>query len=254
MTIWLRKWTRVASPLVVLALWETSSRLGLTNPYLLAAPSRVFIDIYDLIASRQLFGALAASMTRVLSGFAIAVVVGVVLGIIMASFRLVEDFVDPLVELIRPISPLAILPLAILWFGIGDASKIFLIALSCTFPILLNTYAGVKSIDASLVRAARSLGANRTEIIRRVILPGSLPTILTGVRISWGIALIVIIASEMVGAINGLGFMVLDAQQTFKVERVFSGIFVIGVIGFVTDRLLRWVRSVVTPWHAEYRA
>jgi ABC-type nitrate/sulfonate/bicarbonate transport system permease component len=247
------RWTRYASPLVVLAIWEAASHVGLTNPHLLPAPSRVFLDIYELIASRELFSALAASMVRVLSGFSIAVVVGIVLGILMASFRLAEDFIDPLVELVRPVSPLAILPLAILWFGIGDASKIFLIALSCSFPVLLNTYAGVKSIDVALVRAARSLGANRGEVIRRIILPGSLPTILTGVRISWGIALIVIIASEMVGAINGLGFMVLDAQQTFKVERVFSGIVVIGVIGYVTDRLLRWVRRVGTPWYAEYQ-
>lgn len=247
-------WPRLASPIVVLLLWEAAGRVGLTNPHLLPAPSRVFVDIYELIVSRELFGAFTASMVRVVSGFLIAVVVGVILGILMARFKLAEDFIDPLVELVRPISPLAILPLAILWFGIGDASKIFLIALSCSFPVLLNTYAGVKSIDVALIRAARSLGANQSEVIRRIILPGSLPTILTGVRISWGIALIVIIASEMVGAVNGLGFMVLDAQQTFKVERVFSGIFVIGAVGFITDRLLRWFRKAITPWHAEYQA
>lgn len=247
------RWTRYASPIVVLVVWEAASRAGLANPYLLPPPSRVFVDIYELIVSGELISALSASMIRVLSGFSIAVIFGMSLGILMAMFRLAEDFIDPLVELVRPVSPLAILPLAILWFGIGDASKIFLIALSCSFPVLLNTYAGVKSIDVALVRAARSLGANQAEVIRRIIVPGSLPTILTGVRISWGIALIVIIASEMVGAINGLGFMVLDAQQTFKVERVFSGIFVIGAIGFVTDRLLRLLRKVMTPWHSEYR-
>lgn len=243
----------MASPVVVLLLWEAASRAGWTSPHLLPPPSRVFVDIYELIATKELFGALGASMVRVISGFLIAVFLGVTLGILMARFRMAEDFIDPLVELVRPISPLAILPLAILWFGIGDASKIFLIALSCSFPVLLNTYAGVKSIDVALVRAARSLGASQSEVIRRIILPGSLPTILTGIRISWGIALIVIIASEMVGAVNGLGFMVLDAQQTFKVERVFSGIFVIGAIGYVTDRLLRWLRKAMTPWHPEYQ-
>ena len=246
-------WRRFVSPLVVLAFWEVASRGGLVNPLFVPPPSLVFADIYALAVSRELFSALFASMRRVLSGFAIAVVVGTAFGILMASSRLMDEFVDPLVEFVRPVSPLALLPLAILWFGIGDASKIFLIALSCTFPILLNTYAGVKGIDIAFIRAASSLGANRVEVMRQIILPGSLPSILTGVRVSWGIALIVIIASEMVGAVNGLGYMVLDAQQTFKVERVFAGIIVIGVVGFVTDRGLRWLRRAVVPWHQEYR-
>jgi ABC-type nitrate/sulfonate/bicarbonate transport system permease component len=183
-----------------------------------------------------------------------AAVVAVVIGVVMASFRAVEDFLDPLVELIRPVSPLALFPLAILWFGIGDGSKIFLIALSCSFPIILNTYAGVKGVDVMFVRAARSLGASQWEVIRRIVLPGSLPSILTGIRVSWGIALIVIIASEMVGAVNGLGFMVLEAQQTFRVERVFAGIIIIGVLGYVTDQGLRWLRRALIPWFQEYRS
>ncbi|MBN9427358.1 MAG: ABC transporter permease [Burkholderiales bacterium] len=244
---------RAVSPLIVLLSWELVSRSGFVNPLLLPPPSQVLRDLYGLIASTQLFSALWASMKRVLSGFAIAVVVGIAIGVLMASSKIAEDFIDPLVELLRPISPLALFPLAILWFGIGDASKVFLIALSCSFPILLNTYAGVKSVDAALIRAARSLGASRLEIIKQVILPGSIPSMLTGVRISWGIALIVIIASEMVGAVNGLGFMVLDAQQTFQTERLFSGIIVIALLGYGTDQGLRWLRKRLVPWHQEYR-
>jgi len=244
---------RAVSPLIVLLIWELVSRSGFVNPLLLPPPSQVLRDLYGLIASTQLFSALWASMKRVLSGFAIAVVVGIAIGVLMASSKIAEDFIDPLVELLRPISPLALFPLAILWFGIGDASKVFLIALSCSFPILLNTYAGVKSVDAALIRAARSLGASRLEIIKQVILPGSIPSMLTGVRISWGIALIVIIASEMVGAVNGLGFMVLDAQQTFQTERLFSGIIVIALLGYGTDQGLRWLRKRLVPWHQEYR-
>jgi ABC-type nitrate/sulfonate/bicarbonate transport system permease component len=245
---------KLASPLLVLLLWELASRSGLANPLFVPPPSRVFADIWDLTAGGQLFAALWASLRRVLAGFAIAVVVSIAIGIAMASFRMAEDLLDPLVELIRPVSPLALFPLALLWFGIGDASKIFLIALSCSFPIILNTYAGVRGLDVSLIRVARSLGASRWDVVRRIILPGSLPGVLTGIRIAWGIALIVIIASEMVGAVNGLGFMVLDAQQTFKVERVFAGIIIIGLIGFATDRGLRGVRKLLIPWHQEYRA
>jgi ABC-type nitrate/sulfonate/bicarbonate transport system permease component len=244
---------RLFSPVVVLLAWEAGSRLAVLNPLLVPPPSLVFIDIWELITTGELFQALWASLRRVLAGFAIAIVVAVAIGVLMASFRIVEDFVDPLVELIRPVSPLALFPLALLWFGIGDGSKIFLIALSCSFPVILNTYAGVKGIDGALVRAARSLGASQFEVIMRIILPGSLPGVLTGVRVAWGIALIVIIASEMVGAVNGLGFMVLDAQQTFKVERVFSGIIIIGVIGFLTDRGLRAIRRGLIPWYQEYR-
>ena len=244
---------RLFSPIIVLLAWEAASRSGILNALLVPPPSLVFLDIHDLIVTGALFDALWASLRRVLGGFAIAVFLAVIIGVLMASFRIFEDFLDPLVELIRPVSPLALFPLALLWFGIGDASKVFLIALSCSFPIILNTYAGVKGIDASLIRAARSLGASRAEVIARIVLPGSLPSILTGIRVAWGIALIVIIASEMVGAINGLGFMVLDAQQTFKVERVFSGIIIIGLIGFLTDRGLRAIRRGLIPWHQEYR-
>ena len=186
-------------------------------------------------------------------GFGIAIIISVTLGVLMARIRIIEDFVDPLVELVRPVSPLAIFPLAILWFGIGDASKVFLIALSCSFPIILNTYAGVKGGDAALIRAGHSLGSNKWEVIRYIVLPSSLPDILTGIRVAWGIALIVIIASEMVGATTGMGYMVLEAQQTFNVERVFAGIIVIGVLGFLTDRALRWFRRMLVPWHQEYR-
>ena len=244
---------RMLSPMLLLIAWEVCSRMGLLNPQVIPAPSRILTDLYNLAISRELFVALYASMKRVVSGFAIAVVVGVSIGVLMASSRIAEDVIDPFVEFLRPISPLALLPLAILWFGIGDASKIFLIALSCCFPVLLNTYAGVKGVDVALVRAASSLGANRWEIVRNVILPGSIPSILTGVRISWGIALIVIIASEMVGAVNGIGFMVLDAQQTFRTERLFSGIAIIAAIGYGTDRALRWLRRSLVPWHQEYR-
>ncbi len=192
-------------------------------------------------------------MRRVFLGFGIAIVISVTLGVLMARIRIIEDFVDPLVELVRPVSPLAIFPLAILWFGIGDASKVFLIALSCSFPIILNTYAGVKGGDAALIRAGHSLGSNKWEVIRYIVLPSSLPDILTGIRVAWGIALIVIIASEMVGATTGMGYIVLEAQQTFNVERVFAGIIVIGVLGFLTDRALRWFRRMLVPWHQEYR-
>ena len=194
---------RLLSPLCVLLLWELASRTGVLNPLLFPAPSRALVDLWVLITSGYLAKALYASLFRVACGFAIAVATGVVLGAAMARIRLVSDLFDPLVELLRPISALALYPLAILWFGIGDASKIFIIALAASFPVILNTFAGVRNIDANLFRAARSLGASDFEIFKGIVLPGSLPHIFTGVRLAWGISLIVIIAAEMVGVNRG---------------------------------------------------
>lgn len=247
-------WRRLLSPLLLLLLWEVAARAQWIDPRLIPAPSTIFAELERLTGSGELVRALAASLYRVALGFAIAAAIGVALGALMALSAAVETVFDPLVELLRPVSPLAIFPLAILWFGIAEASKIFIIALACSFPIILNTYAGVRGIDAALFRAARSLGASPAEIFRTVVLPGSLPQIFTGLRLAWGIALIVIVAAEMIGATRGIGYMVLEAQQTFRVERVFAGIFVIGLLGFLTDLGFRHLQRRLLPWHRETRA
>jgi NitT/TauT family transport system permease protein len=242
---------RFVAPLTVLAGWEVAARFSLINILLLPPPSKAFADLIVLVSSGYLWKALYASLFRVVCGFALAVTIGVCLGIAMGRIRLINDFFDPLVELLRPISPLALFPLAILWFGIGDGSKIFVIGLAASFPVILNTFAGARSIDANLIRASRSLGATELEIFKGIVLPASLPYIFTGVRLAWGISLIVIIAAEMVGATVGMGYMVLEAQQTFRTERVFAGIFVIGVIGFATDLGFRRLRQWLLPWYRE---
>ncbi len=238
---------RIISPVVVLLVWEAIVRLGFIDPFFVPAPSKVFAVLGQLIWNFEIISHLGDSLRRIVAGFLIAVVVSVTLGILMGRITAIEVAVDPLIELIRPVSPLAIFPLAILWFGIGDASKVFLIALACSFPIILNTYAGVRAIDPNYIRAARSMGATNLEVLLRVVLPGCLPHVFTGIRIAWGIALIVIIAAEMIGGSSGIGYMVLDAQQTFRVDRVFAGIIAIGVLGFATDLAFRWVQRVLLP-------
>lgn len=244
---------RIASPLVVLALWEFVSRTNLVDPLLLPAPSTVFAEMWRMLLDGTLLVDTWASLRRILMGFSISAVISVVIGALMGRSELADDVLDPLIELIRPISPLAIFPLALLWFGIGDASKVFLIALSCSFPIIISTYTGVRGIDRSYIQVARSLGATRFEIFQRVVLNGALPHIFTGVRLAWGIALIVIIASEMIGGVAGLGYMVLTAQQTFRVDQVFVGIVIIGVLGFATDQGFRALRRKLLPWYQEFR-
>jgi ABC-type nitrate/sulfonate/bicarbonate transport system permease component len=243
--------SRLLVPLALLATWELAARAGLANTLLFPPPSKALADLMVLISSGYLLKALYASLYRVVCGFTLAVTIGAVLGMTMARKRWLHDLFDPLVELLRPISPLALFPLAILWFGIGDGSKIFLIALAASFPVILNTYAGACSIDANFIRASRSLGATEFEIFKGIVLPASLPHIFTGVRLAWGISLIVIIAAEMIGATVGMGYMILEAQQTFRTERVLAGIFVIGVIGFATDLGFRWLRRWLLPWYRE---
>jgi len=244
---------RLISPIVLLLLWEALARSGLVNPFVIPAPSAVLVALGKMMWSMELMTSLYVSLRRILAGFAIALLVSVAVGILMARSRTIELLLDPVIELLRPVSPLAIFPLAILWFGIGESSKIFLIALACSFPIILNTYAGVRSIDVNFIRAARSLGASNREILWRIVLPASLPQTFTGIRIAWGIALIVIIAAEMIGGSSGIGYLILDAQQTFRVDRVFAGIITIGVLGFITDQGLRYLRDMTLPWHREIR-
>ena len=241
------------SPIVIACIWEVVSRNGIVDAQILPPPSAVFAELWRMTLSAELPADLWASVRRILAGFTIALFISVLIGAVMARSERIEDLLDPNIELIRPVSPLAIYPLALLWFGIGDASKVFLIGLSCSFPIILNTYAGVRAVDRSLIRVARSLGASRLEIFCRIVLKGALPQIFTGVRIAWGIGLIVIIAAEMIGGTSGLGFMVLTAQQTFRVDKVFGGIIVIGVLGFATDQALRALKNRLLPWHQEFR-
>jgi ABC-type nitrate/sulfonate/bicarbonate transport system permease component len=245
---------RILSPIVVLLIWELATRLRIVDQLLLPPPSVVFVELWRMLVDGSLIADIWASLRRVFLGFMVSAVISIALGAVMGLSQIIEDVVDPLVELIRPISPLAIFPLALLWFGIGDASKIFLIALSCSFPIIISTYAGVRGIDRSYIQVARSLGATRLEILQKVVIYGALPNIFTGLRLAWGIAFIVIIASEMIGGVAGLGYMVLTAQQTFRVDRVFAGIVVIGVLGFATDQGFRVLRRKLLPWYQETRA
>jgi NitT/TauT family transport system permease protein len=246
-----RRLRGLISILVFLAVWEGAVRFNLVENFVLASPSATIRQIGYLLSTGELQSNITASMTRIVPGYGIAMVLGVLIGTLMGWFRVVDDFVDPIIEMFRPVSPLAILPLAILWLGIDQSSKIFVIAYACIFPIMLNTYAGVRSVPRSVVEAAKILGAQSDEMLAKVVFQNSLPLIMTGARISFAVALIVIIAAEMVAANSGLGYMILTAQQTFHTADLFAGIVTIAVIGFVGDRTLRFLRARLCPWYVE---
>ena len=239
------------TPVILLAVWEGLVRAKLIDAIYLPPPSQVSVGFYGLVVSGELWTHIRASMTRVLGGYLIAACLGIGFGLLLGWFRDVAAFFDPLIELFRPISAIAIIPLAILWFGIGETSKIFLIMYGSFFPILLNTVAGVRSTDLVFIRAARTLGAGRARILRTIVIPSAMPFIYTGLRVSMGIAMIVIISSEMVAADNGLGWFILDSERVYKTDLMIGGIITISMISLAIDFSLRKLRGLLFPWWRE---
>jgi ABC-type nitrate/sulfonate/bicarbonate transport system permease component len=248
-----RKW-KIISPLAALALWQvlaSAGVLGRGTP----SPVQVVKGLYTLIATGlppgyHLQGHLIASLGRVFTGFAIAVVIAIPVGVLMGYSNVFKAVMDPLVEIVRPVPPLAWLPLAVVWFGIGLGSAAFIIFLGAFFPVVLNTISGVKSVDPHLVEAARTLGARDRTILARVMVPGALPSIFTGLRIGMGIAWMTLIAAELVGVKNGygLGYMIMAARDFARNDLLVAGIVVIGLVGFLVDWLIRLAERRLLRW------
>lgn len=249
----MKKW-RFLSPLAALGLWQilvSTGALGKNTP----SPVTVAEGLYELLVTGlpegyRLLGHVAASLERVLLGFAFALVLAVPMGVLMGWSSSIEGVLDPLVEVIRPVPPLAWLPLAVVWFGIGKLSAAFLIFLGSFFPIILNTVSGVKSVDPNMVEAARTLGAHRFTILARVLVPGAMPSVITGMRIGVGIGWMTLVAAEMTGVKSGygLGYMILTARDVGRYDLVVAGIVVIGLIGFLMDRLIKLAEKRLLRW------
>ncbi len=249
----MKKW-KVISPLVVLALWQLLAGLGWlgrgTPTPVEAARGLYQLTVTGFPPGYRLPGHVLASLARVLLGFGAAALVAVPLGILMGWSRRFDAVVDPLVEAVRPVPPLAWLPLAITWFGIGYVSAAFLIFLGALFPILLNTVSGVRSVEPHLVEAARTLGAGGRTILARVLAPAALPSVTTGLRIGMGIAWMTVIAAELTGVKSGygLGYLIMSARDVARMDYVVAGIVVIGVIGFLLDRLIKYAEKKALRW------
>jgi ABC-type nitrate/sulfonate/bicarbonate transport system permease component len=248
---WAARFSLLAAVLVT---WEILSGLVMPrwDPHfalLLPPPSHVIRTMVRLMATGDLFLHIGSSLRRVCIGYLMAAVMAIPLGVAIGWWQWVELLVDPLVHLLRPIPPLAWIPISILWFGIGDAQNEFIIWLCAFFPILLNTIAGVKAIDPLHVRAALCLGATRPALFRRVILNSALPSIVTGLRIGLGIAWMGLVAAELVAAPSGLGYLISDARSLLATDVVVVGMVTIGLLGLLIDIAMRWVAKVFLPWH-----
>ncbi|NVM87860.1 NitT/TauT family transport system permease protein [Variovorax sp. SG517] len=235
-----------------LALWEALPRLGIVSDAYLSPPSAVLASIVQLLENGQLWKHVAASLQRSLWGLVLASVAGVVLGLLVGGFRRLAAIVDPVLQLFRQTSAFALFPVFILFLGIGELSKVAIIFWASFWPVLLSTVGGVKQVDRLLVNSALSMGASRRFVFFKVVLPASLPSIFTGVRLAGAYSITALVAAEMIGAHSGLGFLTLNSQETFQIPTMYAGILLLATLGLLLNyllallerRLLRWRRGL----------
>lgn len=228
--------------------WELVSRLRLVDPWLLPPPSAVAARGWALLRSGRLLGDLAASAWRVLLGLSLATSLALPCGIALGLSPALERLSSTLLSLLRPLSPPAWIPLAILWFGIGDAPAIFIIFVGVFFSLVVGSLAATHEVDAQLIKTALTLGANRWQTVRHVVLPSLWPLLLTQIRVGLGLAWMCVIAAEMVAVRRGVGFMMIEARALFRTEDVLVGMVVVGLVGLAADRLLLALEQRLCRW------
>lgn len=230
------------------ALWEILPRIGVIDPMFLPTFSETVTTLVNLTVSGKLLVHIWASMQRSILGFGLAVLVAVPLGFLMGWYNRFERHTDLLVQSLRNTSLFALLPLFLLFFGIGEASKIAIVFYGATWHILINTISGVKNIDPIYIKAAKSMGVSDKDLFSKIILPASTPSIVAGARLGAKIAVMVVIAAEMIGAKSGLGFFVQNAQYNFMIPEMYAGILSLAILGLAVNYLLVWVEKKATYW------
>ncbi len=234
--------------LLLIGVWQYFSTKYPDLQLQLPPPTEVYAGAVELVTKGFLQRDILASLKRVGLALAAASLIGFPLGAALGGSRLFAWSVEPVVGFFRPIPPLAWIPLSILWFGIGDAQNIYIIFLAAVFPIMLNTMEGVRDVDQQLIRAARTLGANRFTIAFTVILPATLPAMFVGFRVGTGIAWMALVAGELVASTSGLGYLISQGRFLFRSDYIIVGMVMIGVIGLLLDALVRLLQALVTPW------
>lgn len=240
------------APVALIVIWEALARLGFIAPYVLPAPSKVLLTGVKLATSGTLINDLLVSLTRAAVGFVIGGSIGFLLGTLVGFSRLAEAFIDRSVQMVRAIPFLAVLPLVIVWFGVGEAQKIFLVALGVGFPIYINTTLGIRQVDPKLVELGRVQGLTTSELIRRVVLPGAMPSILTGVRFSLATAWLALVVAETIGAQAGLGFLAMDAREFLRTDVIVLTVVIYALIGVGADVIARRLERSLLKWHPNF--
>jgi len=240
------------APCAVLGLWEALARAGFIQANVLPAPSGVFRTARDLIASGELQTHLRASLCRAVLGFACGASTGFLLGVLVGFSRLADALLDRNLQMIRAVPFLAIIPLVIVWFGVGDTSKVILIGLGSLFPMYLNTVLGIRQVDPKLLEMGRMFGLDRGQLIRYTILPGALPSILNGMRLGLTISWLALVGAESFGATAGIGFMATNAREFLQTDVMVLVIVLYAFIGLGADQLARRLERRLVAWHPSF--
>jgi len=243
-----RTWISVLAFVALIALWQLVTATGLVSPIFLPSPMRVLRALWDLAVSGDLWRHMSASLVRIGYGWLIGTVFGIALGLMVGLFTVARAAGLPLVEAIYPIPKIALLPLLILWLGIGEGSKVATIALSVFFPTAIATFGGVDSVPRNLIRMAQSFNVPLRRIVSQVLIPGALPGILTGFRISIAAALLVLVAAEMIGAQYGIGAFLILTGNMMQTDRLMAGVVVVSLLGLAMSRIVSTVERRLLRW------
>jgi len=240
-------------PVAVLVIWQLASMFELISPQLFPSPVSIFSDFYTMIASGELFHHLGISVMRAMVGFLLGGASGLIIGLLVGLSKRTEQLLDPSVQMLRTVPLLAITPLFILWFGFGELSKILLISMGAFFPLYVNAFLGVRNVDAKLFDVARSLEFSRLHQITKVVLPAAMPNILLGMRLSLSVSWLCLVVAELMGAEQGIGYLIQDARAYMRTGVVFVGIFIFAIVGKLTDSLVRVLETRLLKWQDSYR-
>lgn len=249
---WLAAFTPWALPIVLVTVWELSARLGWLSTRVLPEPLAVLTALWTLMASGELWQHVSVSAGRAFTGLAVGGGLGLALGLLNGTFRRAETLLDTTLQMVRNIPALALIPLVILWFGIDESAKLFLVAVGVFFPIYLNTFHGIRSVDPHLIEMARSYGVTGWALYRQVILPGALPSILVGLRFSLGLMWVLLIVAETVSAQAGIGYMTMNAREFLQTDVVVVGILLYALLGKLADSAAKGLERWWLRWHPGY--
>jgi ABC-type nitrate/sulfonate/bicarbonate transport system permease component len=249
---WNTRLVGVAFIVVLLVLWEIAAATAFFPPMSFPRISAILVTWWELVVSGELPSQVLPSLWRMFAGYFIGVALGVGLGLLMGYVRFFYNLLEPITEVLRPIPSPAYLPIVILFLGIDDEMKIFMIAFATLFPVLLNTYSGVRSVDPIQLQTARTFGVTGRRLLTQVVLPAASPYIFTGMRVSLAVALIVMVISEMVAASSGIGYFILSAQRGFKIRDMFAGVLTLALLGYALNRLFLAIENRVLAWHYGY--
>ena len=234
----------------LLLLWQLAALHGL--PDYVLSPLKIGRNFITALGTSELYVDAWASLMRAIPGFVIGTVAGVALGLAAGIWRSFDEMLSPLVFLSYPVPKIVMLPVFMLWFGIGDLSKVLIIALACFYPSFINAFYGARATPRILVWSARNMGATQAQIFRRVVLPGALPLIFAGMRVSLALSFIVMFATEMINARSGLGYLIRQAENGLRFDLMYVALLTIAILGYAGDRLLRFSREKLLPWEASH--